>query len=166
MALAFPGIILYGYYADEVDRAYLERRGTPLDLKPVMTLETEVSAIRHFSAGMSVGYGRSWTAQEDTDIAVLPIGYGDGLLRRWGQCGLHVMIKGKAYPIRGRICMDQCMVELGRDSPVRRWDKVVIFGCGEDGAGQDADAIARATGTISYEITSCITRRVPRAYVE
>lgn len=161
-----PGIILYGYYADEVDREYLASAGTPLDLTPVMTFESEVSAIRHFTKGMSVGYGRTWIAAEDTDIAVIPVGYGDGLLRRWGSCGLQLAIGGKPYPVRGRICMDQCMVELGPDSPVRRWDKAVIFGSPADGAAQDADAIARATGTISYEITSCITRRVPRIYIE
>ena len=161
-----PGIILYGYYADEVDREYLNKAGIPLDLRPVMTFETEVSAIRHFSKGMSVGYGRTWIAHEDTDIAVLPVGYGDGLLRRWGQCGLQVAIGAKSYPVRGRVCMDQCMVDLGKNSPVRRWDKAVIFGSPADGAVQDADGIARATGTISYEITSCITRRVPRLYVE
>ncbi|MBQ9537690.1 MAG: alanine racemase [Treponema sp.] len=161
-----PGIILYGYYADDVDRDYLEKQGRALDLKPVMTLETEVSAIRHFSKGMSVSYGRTWIASENTDIAVLPIGYGDGLLRRWASQGLEVSIGGKRYPVRGRVCMDQCMIELGTNSPVRRWDRAVIFGSQEDGACQDADSIARATGTISYEITSCITRRVPRIYVE
>lgn len=161
-----PGIILYGYYADEVDREYLYKLGTPLDLRPVMTLETEVSAIRHFSKGMSVGYGRTWIAEEDTDIAVLPVGYGDGLLRHWAACGLAVAINGKTYPIRGRVCMDQCMVDLGSGSPVRRWDKAVIFGCKADGAAQDANDIARLTGTISYEITSCITKRVPRTYTE
>ncbi len=161
-----PGIILYGYYADEVDREYLHKLGTPLDLRPVMTLETEVSAIRHFSRGMSVGYGRTWIAEKDTDIAVLPVGYGDGLLRRWAAAGLEVAIGGKTYPIRGRICMDQCMADLGSGSPVHRWDKAVIFGCKADGAAQDADDIARLTGTISYEITSCITKRVPRTYIE
>lgn len=161
-----PGIILYGYYADEVDREYLHKSGTPLDLRPVMTLETEVSAIRRFSRGMSVGYGRTWIAEKDTDIAVLPVGYGDGLLRRWASSGLEVAIGGKTYPIRGRVCMDQCMADLGLGSPVHRWDKAVIFGCKADGAAQDADDIARLTGTISYEITSCITKRVPRTYIE
>lgn len=161
-----PGIILYGYYADEVDREYLHKSGTPLDLRPVMTLETEVSAIRRFSRGMSVGYGRTWIAEKDTDIAVLPVGYGDGLLRRWASSGLEVAIGGKTYPIRGRVCMDQCMADLGLGSPVHRWDRAVIFGCKADGAAQDADDIARLTGTISYEITSCITKRVPRTYIE
>ncbi len=161
-----PGIILYGYYADEIDASYLTKRGKPLELRPVMTLETEVSAIRDFSKGMSIGYGRTWIAQEDTKIAVLPVGYGDGLLRRWAASGLKVWIGGKSYPVRGRVCMDQCMVELGADSKVKRWDKALIFGWSGDGAGQDADAIARATGTISYEITSCIGKRVPRLYTE
>ena len=75
-----------------------------------------------------------------------------------------VAINGKNYPIVGRICMDQCMVNLGLNSGVKRWDKAVLFGSEQDGALQNADDIARATGTISYEITSCITKRVPRQF--
>ena len=161
-----PGIIIYGYYADEVSEKYLSEKGTPIDLRPVMTLETEVSAIRHFKAGMSVGYGRTWIAQSDTDIAVLPVGYGDGFVRRFAAAGIKVGINGKAYPVRGRICMDQCMVDLGNDSDVKRWDRVVLFGSKEDGAAMTADELASLTGTISYEITTVLTRRVPRVFVE
>ncbi len=160
-----PGIIAYGYYADEIDRDYLCKAGTPLDLKEVMTLECEVSAVRKFKKGMSVGYGRTWTAPEDTEIAVLTIGYGDGLLRAYGKAGLTVAINGRPYPVRGRICMDQCMVELGNGSGVQRGDKAVIFGLKEDGALQNADDIARKAGTISYEVATCITKRVPRVFI-
>ncbi len=161
-----PGIIVYGYDADEVNSEYLSKKGTPISLKPVMTLETEVSALRPFSKGMSVGYGRTWTAEEETDIAVLPIGYGDGFVRRFSKAGVKVSINGKNYPIRGRICMDQCMVDVGKNSGVKRWDKAILFGCREDGALQTADDIARLTDTISYEITTVLTRRVPRLYVD
>ncbi len=160
-----PGIIVYGYYADEIDETYLKQAGLPVSLKPVMTLETEVCAVRQFKKGMSVGYGRTWTADRDTEIAVLPIGYGDGLLRRFAEHGFSVAINGRCFPVRGRICMDQCMVEIGRESGVHRWDKAVIFGAKEDGALQTADDIARLTGTISYEITTCLTQRVERVFV-
>ncbi len=160
-----PGIIVYGYYADEVSKEYLEQKGTPLDLLPVMTLETQISSIRWFEKGKSVGYGRTWKAEEETNIAVLPIGYGDGWLRRFSQLGVPVAIGGKSYPIRGRICMDQCMVDIGKDTgSIKRWDKVILFGDEKDGALQTADNIAALTGTISYEITSCITSRVPRIF--
>ncbi len=95
-----PGIIVYGYNADQVNGTYLARKGTPINLKPVMTLETEISAIRRFHKGESVGYGRTWTATADTDIAVLPIGYGDGFVRRFAASGVKVAINGRLYPIR------------------------------------------------------------------
>lgn len=164
--LVRPGIIVYGYDADEVNAKYLTQKGTPCQLKPVMTLESEVCAIRKFSKGMSVGYGRTWEAKEDTNIAVIPIGYGDGFLRRNAQNGIKVAINGKEYPIVGRICMDQCMVDIGNNSDVKRWDRVVIFGQKEDGALQTADDIARITGTISYEITTDISSRVERIYTK
>lgn len=162
-----PGIIVYGYYADDVNKSYLYKKGTPIDLKPVMTLQTEVCSIRHVKKGMSIGYGRTWTAVKDTDIAVLPIGYGDGLLRRFAQNGIKVSINGDLYPICGRICMDQCMIDIGLNNPkIQRWDKVIIFGSKEDGALQSAQDIADITGTISYEITTVLTRRVPKLFIQ
>ncbi len=166
MDMIRPGIIIYGYYPDEITKKYLEDNGIKIDLKPVMTLETQVCAIRHLKKGMSVSYGRTWTATEDTDIAVLPIGYGDGFLRRNASSGIQVAINGKNYPVRGRICMDQCMVDIGKNSNVKRWDKAVIFGAKEDGALQDANDIALMTNTISYEVTTCISQRVPRIYTD
>ena len=161
-----PGIIAYGYYPDDISASYLHSIARPAELRPVMTLETEVCAIRPFKKGQSVGYGRTWTAAADTDIAVLPIGYGDGFLRRFAAGGIQVAIHGKAYPVRGRICMDQCMVDIGKNSGIRRWDKAVIFGTKEDGALQSADDVARLSGTISYEITSCISPRVERVFTD
>lgn len=166
MDMVRPGIICYGYYADEVSKEFLESRKIKIDLKPVMTVETSVCAIRPFAQGKSVGYGCTWTAQKDTDIAVLPVGYEDGWFRRFSKEGIKVSINGKGYPVRGRICMDQCMIELGKDHKVKRWDKAVLFGCKEDGALQTADDIARITGTIPYEITCGISKRVPRIYVD
>lgn len=166
MDMVRPGIICYGYYADEVSKEFLKSRKIKIDLKPVMTVETSVCAIRPFAQGKSVGYGCTWTAQEDTDIAVLPVGYEDGWFRRFSKEGIKVSINGKGYPVRGRICMDQCMIELGKDHKVKRWDKAVLFGCKEDGALQTADDIARITGTIPYEITCGISKRVPRIYVD
>ena len=157
-----PGIITYGYYPDEITKDYLEKTGRHFDIKPVLALETKVVAIRHFPAGKSVSYGRTWTAPEDTDIAVLPIGYADGLLRRFSP-GLEVTINGKNYPVRGRICMDQCMVEIGKNNPdVKLWDKAVIFGPKESGALNTAEDLARLGHTISYEVLTALSKRVRR----
>lgn len=162
MDMVRPGIILYGYYADEITKAYLESKKIKLDLKPVMQLETKVAAIRHFIPGRAVSYGCTWICENETDIAVLPVGYADGLLRR-NSPGLKVSINGKAYPVVGRICMDQCMVDIGNGNrEIKRWDKAIIFGPKDKGSLFDADDIARATGTISYEIMTSVSDRVER----
>ena len=157
-----PGIITYGYYPDAITKEYLEKTGRHFDIKPVLSLETKVVAIRRFPAGKSVSYGRTWAAPEDTDIAVLPIGYADGLLRRFSP-GLEVTINGKNYPVRGRICMDQCMVEIGKDNPdVKVWDTAVIFGPQESGALNTAEDLAKLGNTISYEVLTALSKRVRR----
>lgn len=165
MDMVRPGIVCYGYYPGDLTRKYFEEKGVSIDLRPVMTLETKVSCIKNFSAGQSVGYGRTWKASGNTRIAVLPIGYADGMLRAFSAAGIKVSINGKQYPVRGRICMDQCMVEIGSDSDVSRWDTAVIFGDPRYGASITADDVANMTGTISYEITSIITKRVERVYL-
>ena len=160
-----PGIAVYGYYPGEINRIALEKQGINIDLKPVMQFETQVAAIRRVGAGSTVSYGRTWTAKEDTDIAVLPAGYADGLLRRFSS-SIKVAINGKAYPIIGRICMDQCMIDIGRDNKnVHRWDKAIFFGPKERGAFTDAADIAEAVDTIPYEIMTGISKRVPRIVI-
>lgn len=157
-----PGIVIYGYYPDQITQKYLETRGINLDLKPVMQLETQVVSIRHFTPGNSISYGRTWICQKETDIAVLPIGYADGLLRR-NSPGLLISINKKLYPVVGRICMDQCMVDIGlNNKDVKRWDKAIIFGPKDKESLQDAQDIATINQTISYEIMTSITKRVHR----
>lgn len=157
-----PGIITYGYYPDEITKEYLHSVHKEFDIKPVLSLETQVVAIRHFKKGQTISYGRTYTCPEDTDIAVLPIGYADGLLRRFSP-GLEVTIKGKRYPVRGRICMDQCMVDLGKNNKdVKVFDKVVVFGPKESGALCTADDLAKIGNTISYEVLTSLSKRVKR----
>jgi alanine racemase len=148
-----PGIALYGYSPFA---------GTPhaLPVKPLMELSTRIVSIKQFRKGETVSYGRTWTAPEDTKIAILPLGYGDGLPRllsgRW-----KALIGDRLYPLAGRICMDQCMADLGPGTKVRRWEKAVIFGPGTVNAAD----IAALIRTIPYEITCNINKRVPRVYV-
>lgn len=157
-----PGIIVYGYYPDEVSKQYLKLKKINVDFKPVMQFETQVVAIRHFKKGNSISYGRQWICEKDTDIAVLPVGYADGLLRR-NSPGLEVTINGKLYPVCGRICMDQCMVDIGlNNKDVKRWDKAIIFGPKDKGSLLDADDIAKKTLTISYEVMTSVSSRVKR----
>ncbi len=164
-----PGIIVYGYFPDEgseneLIRANLEKKfNKTIELFPVMEVKTQVVTIKRVKKGCSISYGRTWTAEEDTDIATLPIGYADGLLRRLSP-GLDVLINGKLYPVVGRICMDQCMVNLGTNHGVKLWDSVTVFG--PDKAGLSAADLALNAGTIPYEITCDINKRVPRIFFE
>ncbi|MDR1748747.1 MAG: alanine racemase [Spirochaetaceae bacterium] len=168
-----PGIVLYGYPPEVSSLGRLKDRspvrdvppgyGGALDFLPVMELVTAVSAIKRVCAGEYISYGRTWQASCDTWIATLPLGYADGLLRRFVP-GLTVLIGEKSYPVVGRICMDQCMVDLGPETDVERWDRVVVFGP-EKNALSAAD-IARMTDTIPYEITCGISKRVPRVYIK
>ncbi|MDR1566416.1 MAG: alanine racemase [Treponema sp.] len=148
-----PGIFLYGYSPGA---------GIPgaLVSEPVMELRSAVVFIKKVRKGDAVSYGRLWTAPEDAYIATLPAGYADGLPRLLS--GRHsVYIRGRAYPLAGRICMDQCMVNLGPETSVKRWDEAVIFGPNAETAAD----IAAKTGTIPYEITCNINKRVPRVYI-
>jgi alanine racemase len=150
-----PGILVYGYPPSE------ELAGT-IELKPVMEVESQIVYIKKVPEGTAVSYGRTWTAERDTYIATLPIGYADGLPRRLSP-GFSVRAGGENWPVIGRICMDQCMIDLGPNPKLKRWDRVTIFG--PDPEGANADTLAKKIGTISYEITSGINKRVPRVYV-
>jgi alanine racemase len=126
-----------------------------------MELASAVVFVKQVRKGDSVSYGRTWVADRDTTIATIPVGYGDGLPRRLSGRGFRVRVNGVWYPLAGRICMDQCMLDLGPGATVRRWDAVTIFG----GDALSAGDVAYMLGTISYEITCGINKRVPRVYV-
>jgi alanine racemase len=144
-----PGIILYGY----------NLTGAEFAAEPVMELITNIVLIKRVKQGESLSYGRTWVSPRDTFIATLTLGYGDGLPRilsgNW-----QVLIRGRLYPLAGRICMDQCMVDLGPETEIPRWEAVTVFGGAAPGA---ADMAARLS-TIPYEITCNINKRVPRVY--
>lgn len=150
-----PGIVIYGYSSCAKEMG--------IELKPVMEFSSQIVAIKHFKKGDSVSYDRTWVANEDCDIGVIPAGYADGLLRRLSP-GLEVSINGKMYPIVGRICMDQCMVYLGKNYDVKRWDKVIFFGPEKN--CNTAEDLANSIETISYEILCGVNKRVPRIYID
>jgi alanine racemase len=159
-----PGILLYGYKTAEESEAPVDHlkklsKLKTLAVEPVMELKSTVALIKKIKKGESVSYGRTWTAENDTLIAVLPAGYADGL-PRLASNNWQAAIGEKLYPLVGRISMDQCCVNLGNKTEVKRWDEAIIFGS----PGHDAAALAKITGTIPYEITSNINKRVPREY--
>ncbi|MDR1900108.1 MAG: alanine racemase [Treponema sp.] len=147
-----PGILSYGYNPVP---------GDPFRVEPVMDLVSRVVFIKELEKGEPLSYGGAWRAPRDTRVATLPIGYGDGLHRRLSGMDWPVIIRGRAYPIVGRICMDQCMVDLGPGTEVRRWDEALIFG--GEGVPGAADMAAKL-GTIPYEIVCNLNRRVERVY--
>lgn len=150
-----PGLLIYGYPP-------IESMAEKVPVKPVMELRTNIVFMKQVKKGDYISYGRTWQAKEDTVIATLPIGYADGLPRALSG-RFSVCINGKLYPIVGRICMDQCMVDLGQNPPVNRWDEVSVFGGGD--TLLNAADIAKILNTIPYEITCNINKRVPRVYV-
>jgi len=156
-----PGILLYGYKPVDAPAPVGGAGQGDISARPVMELRTKVVFIRKVKQGETLSYGRTWQAPRDTCVGVLPAGYADGLPRlssnRW-----QVSINGRLYPLRGRICMDQCLAELGPETTVQRWDDAVIFG----GPAPDASALAETIGTIPYEICCNISKRVPRLYEE
>ncbi len=149
-----PGIVLYGYYTDEESRG-LDGPG----LVPVMRLKSRVAAVREMPAGAKVSYGCTATLERPSRLAVLPVGYGDGLPRVLSN-QLKVRIQGKLCPIVGRICMDMCMADVTDLPQVKAGDVADIYGEGL------TDEAARLADTIPYELLCHVTSRVPRIYWE
>ncbi len=153
--LVRPGLALYGYSCGGF--------GNSLNLSPILTLKSQVAVVRRIEPGESVGYDRLFVAERASNIATVPIGYGDGYFRNLtgkAKC----LIGGKKYPIVGSICMDELMVDCG-DDEIKPGDEAVLIGS-MNGQSIWADELARQAGTITYEITSAISDRVPRVFVE
>jgi alanine racemase len=138
--------------------------GPDLGLEPAMTVTAPLALTKHLHAGAAVSYGHVWTAPGETRVGLVPLGYGDGVPRHAGNTA-EVAVGGKRRPIRGRICMDQFVVELGDqdEGGAAVGDEVVLFGPGTAGE-PTADDWARACGTIHYEIVTRIGGRLRRRY--
>ncbi|RAX18461.1 alanine racemase [Pseudarthrobacter sp. AG30] len=135
-----------------------------LGLRPAMTLRTLVSQCKGVPAGQGVSYGLHYRTREASTLALIPLGYADGVPRV--ATGGPVRVAGKTYPVVGRIAMDQMVIDLGpeaRDSGLLGAE-AVLFGTGADG-GPTADDWAQAAGTINYEVVTRISPRVPRRFI-
>ena len=151
-----PGIMLYGYYP-----SFETTESVPL--QPAMAFRSKVLFVKEVEKGTSVSYGRKFVAPRKTTIATIPVGYADGYNRLLTNQG-EVLIAGKKYPVVGRVCMDQILVDLGPGSQVREGDDVLLFGKTPEGEVSVYD-ICRKLGTIPYEVTCWVSGRVPRIYV-
>lgn len=154
-SLVRPGIMLYGYHTlPAVVRAP--------DLKPVLSLRTCIAQLRTVRPGDRVSYNGTFTARRVSRIAVLPIGYADGLSRHLSNRG-YVLVRGRRAPIVGLVCMDMVMVDVTDVPGASAGDDVMVIGRqgDEEITAQD---IAEWTGTIAYEVLCSIGPRIPRRY--
>ena len=149
------GISLYGIDPDPALAGQVE-------LRPALTLRSQVTFAKRIEAGEAVGYGHRWTATEPTGIATVPIGYADGVRRDLGLRGGGVLIGGKRHRIVGVVAMDQLMVDVG-DHEVAVGDEVILIGSQGDEQITAWD-VATTLDTIAYEVICAIGKRVPRHY--
>ncbi|HEU5441417.1 MAG TPA: alanine racemase, partial [Ktedonobacterales bacterium] len=151
--LVRPGIAIYGLAPSE-EVALSE------GFRPALAFKTQVAQVKEIPAGEGISYGATYVTERPTRIAVLPVGYADGFRRapaNWGE----VLVRGRRAPIVGRVCMDQCMVDVTAIPGVQTGDEVVLIGRqGDDEL--TADAVAHRLGTISYEVVAELLARVPR----
>lgn len=162
------GTILYPEYAMDMVRPGIATYGIVpsaeavgvLDLQPVMNVYTTVSQLRNVPAGTAVSYGRTYTTAEPRTLAVLAMGYADGLSRQLSGRAVF-LIHGKPAPVVGRICMDLCMVDVTDIPEVRVGDEVTVIG-----TGLPCEEMAGRLDTIPYEILCGINKRIPRIYLQ
>jgi alanine racemase len=148
-----PGIAIYGLSPSTEVRL-------PEGFRPALSFKTQVAQVKMVPAGECISYGCTYITERPTRVAVLPVGYADGFRRapkNWGT----VLIHGQEAPIIGRVCMDQCMVDVTHLPQTRVGDEVVLIGR-QGTATLTAEQVAERLGTINYEVVAEILARVPR----
>ena len=150
-----PGIALYGL-------APSDEWLPTFEIRPALTLKSRVSRVRVLPPGAGISYGRTFVTDRETPVALVPVGYGDGYHRVLSNKG-SVLIRGQRAPIRGRVCMDQFVVDITGIKDVQQDDEVVIVGR-QGEVEMPAEEVAQLAGTINYEVTTSILPRVARAY--
>lgn len=157
MDMVRAGIICYGLYPSGDIK-------NKIGIKPALSLKSVISHVKQIKAGMSVSYGRIFTAETDMTIATVPIGYADGYPRILGEKGADVLVRGKRCKIIGRICMDQLMIDVTDMQDLKIGEIVTLIG--RDGKEEiTAEEIARYQESVNYEVVCDIGKRVPRVYL-
>ena len=149
------GVIMYGHcpnYPLEV----------PFEMKSVMTVKSIVSQLKTIPAGTQISYGRTFTADKEMTVAVIPIGYADGYFRDFSSKG-QMLINGVLCPVVGRVCMDQTIVDVSAVTDIKTGDTVYVYSdkCEQTGIDYNASLI----GTIGYELTCAVALRIPRVII-
>lgn len=152
-----PGIILLGFYpSDDVNKENLK-------VEPCITLKAKIVNIKRVPTSTGVSYNHTYKTKKPSVIGTVPIGYADGFSRSLSN-NFYVVVKGKKCLQLGRICMDQFMIDLSNVENPQIGDEVIIYGDGHDGA-LSIDDVARMRSTISYEVASTLSFRLPRKYI-
>ena len=149
------GVIMYGHcpnYPFEV----------PFEMKSVMSVKSVVSQLKTISTGTQISYGRTFTADKEMTVAVIPIGYADGYFRDFSSKG-QMLINGVLCPVVGRVCMDQTIVDVSAVPDIKTGDTVYVYSdkCEQTGIDYNASLI----GTIGYELTCAVALRIPRVII-
>ena len=153
-----PGIILYVPYPSEAANR------KKLDLVPVMTVKAKITRIEELPENTPVGYGATYKTTKKTKLATVPIGYADGYLRCLS--GIAVMgVGGVKVPVVGRICMDQCMIDVSSVNNINVGDEVIVFGKGGDNS-PTVEELANSAGTIPHEMLTLTGNRIPRVFIK
>lgn len=143
-----PGIMLYGA------SPFSGHRGVEYNLRPVMSLTSQLIAVHQVSKGARIGYGGTWTCPENTRVGVVAIGYGDGYPRH-AENGTAILVNGRPCPLVGKVAMDMISVDLGTQPEAKVGDPVLLWG-----PGLPVEVIAEHSGTTGYELLTRITQRV------
>jgi len=151
-----PGIMLYGAYPS-ADMAQ------QISLRPVLSWRTNIIQLKKVPPGTSISYGQTFVTRRESLIATLPVGYADGYPRLFSNRG-EALVRGRRAPVAGRVCMDLTMLDVTDIRDVQRGDEVVLLGR-QNGAAISADELAGWANTISYEIFTSISARVPRIHI-
>jgi len=156
--LVRPGLSLYGLSPFDAGDEPPAVRG----LRPALRWRTEIASVKTLPDGAPVGYNGRYRCVGERRIAVIPVGYGDGMRRTPHNAG-EVLVHGRRAPIRGSVCMDQCMIDVTDVPGVRIGDEVVLLG-EQQGARITAEEIAARTGTVNYEVVTALAARPEREY--
>ncbi|MDY0063269.1 MAG: alanine racemase [Myxococcota bacterium] len=162
LALVRVGIGAYGMWPSVQTQvaAVLEGRPDVITLEPALTWKTRIAQLKDVPAGEFVGYGRTFRTTHPTRLAVLPVGYYDGYDRRLSNLA-YVLVRGQRAPLRGRVCMNMCMVDVTDVPGVTVEEEAILLG-GQGAERLSAEQLAEWTGTINYEVTTRIPAHVPR----
>ncbi len=158
MDMVRPGLVQYGYYPS----AWMEE--CLPGLRPVTELKTSVSMVKILAAGEPISYGRTAYAEMPMRIATVPLGYADGYPRLLSNVA-YMLVRGQKAPVVGRVCMDQCMLDVTAIDGVAVGDEVTAFGADGD-AVLPVEQVAAWAHTINYEVLCGVSRRVPRQYMD